>query len=107
MNNKVTEKLVPFEESEKALALLAEGKAITVEFVFDDDGPYKDYKEYYYDLLGYSLDAELCLATVLSEIGNMPGHYVVVGNGKIACGLHGDLFYVDTEELEDLEDIIG
>jgi len=89
-------KLIPFEESEKALALLAEGKAITVEFVLDEDGPYKDYVDYYYDILGYKRGEKLYLATILSEIGNMPEHYVVVGNGKIVSGLHGDLFHQRT-----------
>ena len=107
MSFKTTEKLIPFEESEEALAILADGKALAVRFVFDDDGPYKDYKDYYYDILGYEQGQELYLATILSEIGNMPEHYVVVGNGKIVSGLHGDLFYIDTEELKDLEDIIG
>ncbi len=100
-------KLIPFEESEKALAILESGKAITVEFVFDENGPYKDYVDYYYDILGYKQGQDLYIATILSEIGNMPGHYVVVGNGKIVCGLHGDLFHVDVDELKDLEDIIG
>lgn len=99
-------KLISFEESEKAMSLLAAGKALTVEFVFDDNGPYKDYKDYYYDLLGYSQDPQNKaprIATILSEIGNMPEHYVVVGqNGKVISGLHGDLFHIDVDELEDL-----
>jgi len=96
--------LVPFEKCPEAVAILSSGKALSVEFVFDDNGFYKGYKKYYYDKLGYSLDATLCLATIISEIGNMPGHYVVVGpNGKLISGLHGDLFQVDTEELEDIK----
>lgn len=97
--------LVPFEESEKAMSLLGEGKALTTFFVFDDNGPYKDYKDYYYNILGYNQDDEFHIATIITEIGNMPGHFVVVGgNGKTISGLHGDLFHVDIEELKDLED---
>lgn len=102
--------LIPFEESPEAMAILNSGKSLTVHFVFDDNGPYKGYKDYYYELLGYKYDERInpafYLATILSEIGNMPGHYVVLGSGKIASGLHGDLFHVDVEELEDLKDII-
>jgi len=100
-------KLIPFEESPEAMALLKSGKALTTFFVFDDDGPYKDYKDYYFDILGYEEDVGFHLATIIAEIGNMPGHFVVVGgNGKTISGLHGDLFHVDVEELKDLEDII-
>jgi len=98
--------LVPFEQCEEAIAILSSGKALSVQFVFDEDGPYKGYKEYYYDILGYDINSasNLFIATILSEIGNMPGHYVVVGaNGKTITGLHGDLFQVDTEELEDIK----
>jgi hypothetical protein len=32
----------------------------------------------------------------------MPGQYVVVGkNNQIACGLHGDIFYVEEEEADE------
>ena len=100
-------KLIPFEGSEKAMELLHSGKALTTFFVFDDDGPYKDYKEYYYEILGYEIDSSsFYIATILAEIGNMPRHYVVLGNGKTVSGLHGDLFHVDVEELEDLRDVI-
>lgn len=93
--------LIPFEDSSEAIAVLSSGKALIVEFVFDDDGPYKKYKDYYFDLLGYDQKSDaIYSATILSEIGNMPGHYMVVGgNGKVICGLHGDLFHVDLDEL--------
>ncbi len=95
--------LIPFEECPEAIAILSSGKALSVQFVFDDDGPYKGYKDYYFDILGYDKNQELHIATIIAEIGNMPGHYVVVGNqGKTVCGLHGDLFHVDTEDLDDL-----
>jgi len=103
--------LVPFDECEEALAMLESGKAVSVRFVWDGNGPYKDYVDYYYDILGFTQGEgpdELHIATILSEIGNMPGHYVVVGaKGQIVSGLHGDMFYVDMEEWKDLEDIIG
>ena len=95
--------LVPFEECQEALDILSSGKALSVRFVWDSDGPYKDYKDYYYDLLGYTQGEgpdELHFAAIISEIGNMPGHYVVAGAHRIATGLHGDLFYVDLDELE-------
>lgn len=98
--------LIPFEECPEALAILSEGKALSVQFVWDDNGPYKDYKDYYYDLLGFTQGEgpdELHCAVILSEIGNMPGHYIVAGAHKIASGLHGDLFYVDTEDLDLVE----
>ena len=96
---------IPFEQSEKALAILAEGKALAVEFIFDDTNlALADYKDSYYDQLGYKNDPRMkdipLTATILSEIGNMPGHYVVAaGAGKIICGLHGDFFYVDEDDL--------
>lgn len=100
--------LIPFEECEQAMDMLNAGKALTTLFVFDDDGPYKDYKDYYYDILGYEQEGhDYYIATVITEIGNMPGHYVVVGgNGKTVSGLHGDLFHIDLDELEDLKDIL-
>lgn len=97
--------LVPFEECQEALDILSSGKALSVRFVWDDNGPYKDYKDYYYELLGFSQGEgpdELHCAAIIAEIGNMPGHYVVAGAHKIATGLHGDMFYVDTEELDDI-----
>ena len=105
-------KLVPFEESPEAMDILNNGKALTVHFVFDPDGPYKGYEDYYYELLGFTIPTDrnfpgLFIATIICEIGNMPQHYAVVGqNGKTITGLHGDLFHVDVEELEDLKDII-
>ena len=97
--------LIPFEKCDEAVAILNDGKALATFFIFDDNGPYKDYKDYYYDLLGFSQGEkpnELHCATILSEIGNMPGHYVVAGAHKIANGLHGDMFYVDLDDFEDL-----
>lgn len=95
--------LIPFEECAEAMDILNSGKSLTTFFVFDDNGPYKDYKDYYYDILGYDQgedEDELHVATILSEIGNMPGHYVVVGaRGKTVSGLHGDMFYIDLEDL--------
>ena len=100
----IMKNLIPFEKSEKALAILNDGKALSTYFIFDDNGPYKEYKEYYYKLVGFDQNEdpdELHLATIIAEIGNMPEHYVVVGaKGKIVSGLHGDMFYIDTEELE-------
>lgn len=38
--------------------------------------------------------------TILGEISNMLGHYVVVNaDGKIISGLHSDLFYVEKDSL--------
>lgn len=103
--------LILFEDCPEAMDILNSGKSLTTFFIFDKNGPYKDYEDYYYDILGYTIpkegDNELHIATVLSEIGNMPGHFVVVGaHHKVVTGLHGDMFYVDLEEMEDLEEII-
>ena len=99
--------LIPFEECQEALDILSSGKALSVHFVWDDNGPYKDYKDYYYDVLGFSQGEgpnDLHIAVILSEIGNQPHHYIVIGAaGKIVAGLHGDLFYVDTDDLDLVE----
>ena len=102
--------LIPFEQCPEAMDILNSGKALTVHFVFDDNGPYKGYKDYYYDLLGFKFDERInpafYLATILCEIGNMPGHYVVLGGGgKVVSGLHGDLFHVDLEDMDILKEI--
>lgn len=39
--------------------------------------------------------------TIMGEITNMRGHYLVVGqNGKVISGLHSDLFWVVTDSFE-------
>lgn len=93
-------KKVPFEECEAALDCLKNGQAIAVEINLE--GFEKYYRDCYLRQLGY--DPELKrkytpTATVLQEIGNMPGHYVVIGHNEIVCGLHGDIFYVDPEDF--------
>ena len=39
--------------------------------------------------------------TILGELFNMPGHYVVVGNNKVISGLHSDIFYIERDEFEE------
>jgi len=95
---KIPKNFVPFEEHEPSMRLLNEGKALSVIMMFDDlEEPRQ--KKNYMGMLGFEKESNVMFCTILSEIGNMLGHYVVVGNhGKMVCGLHGDIFYVEVED---------
>ena len=86
---------IPFEESPEAMHLLRSGFSLSVRVMIDRE--YEDrHRKNYLKMLGYDKELNYMTATILSEIGNMPGHYVVVGNqGSIVTGLHGDIFFVD------------
>lgn len=87
---------------------LHRGQAINVSVTKDSmlaDGYNPDYAEeafmYLKKLFGINLSTTKLYITVLSEIANMPSHYVVVVNGTIFTGVHGTGFYV--EDLEDFD----
>lgn len=89
--------LVPLCKHDRALNALRKG--ISVSVICDADDYDKHYRDNYYRMLGFSLKTKTKSCTILSEIGNMPNHYVVVGaGGRIVDGLHGDIFYIDTED---------
>lgn len=94
-------KLVPLLEHKASVEALSKGIAVSV---FVDVSDYeKQYADNYLRLLGYDPDKKWAYtsATLLSEISNMRGHYVVVGAGGVVVpGLHGDIFYVDIEDEE-------
>lgn len=89
--------LVPLCKHDRALNALRKG--ISVSVICDADDYDKHYRDNYYRMLGFSLKTKTKSCTILSEIGNMPNHFVVVGaGGRIVDGLHSDIFYVDTED---------
>lgn len=87
---------IPFLDS-KFVKLASKGVAVRV--YLNADAYENHYRNQYYRMLGFDGTEEVKICTILSEIANMPGHYVVVGKlGKIVDGLHGDIFTVDLEE---------
>lgn len=85
--------LIPFDESVYSKDV-SYGRAVQVYFESSEDD------EHICELLGFSpKDRYLKPCVILSEIINMPGHYVVLGkNDKLVSGIHGNVFYVDIEE---------
>ena len=92
-------KLVPFSECPEAVEAAKKGIAVSVTLDASDYEPH--HRNNYYMMLGFNGDEHLKICTILSEIMNMPHHYVVLGkNGNFVPGLHDDIFYVDLEDLE-------
>lgn len=93
-------KLKPFEDQPDLLDAASKGIAVQVIVNADD---YEDhYRKNYYNMLGFSGKEKYKYCTILSEIANMPGHYVVVGKqNQIVAGLHGDIFYTEIEEPDE------
>lgn len=89
--------LVSLSEHDRALRALRQGIAVSV--ICDADDYDAHHRDNYYRMLGFSPKSKTKICTILSELGNMPNHYVVVGaGGRMVCGLHSDIFYVDTED---------
>jgi hypothetical protein len=101
--------LVPFESIPELLEAAANGIAVSV--ILDTDSYEKQYAVNYHTQLGWTQDVKIHpdvikFCTILSEIKNMPGHYVVAGrHGQIVAGLHGDIFMVDKDEFDDAEEL--
>lgn len=90
-------KLLPFSTQQHLVDAAASGIAVSVYVNADDFEP--QHRNHYYKILGFSGDEKYKVCTILSEVVNMPGHYVVVGkHGQIVCGLHDDIFYVEDED---------
>lgn len=93
-------KLIPFEEQKKLVKAAKKGVAVSVFLNVDDLEPRM--QRNYYAMLGFNGNETWKTCTILSEITNMLGHYVVVGkNNQIVCGLHGDIFYIEDEEADE------
>lgn len=93
-------KLKPFEEFPPMVHKAQNGIAVRVVLDVEDMEP--QHQKHYYAMLGFTGKEKWKFCTILSEIANMPGHYVVVGkNNQIAAGLHGDIFYIDLEDICD------
>jgi hypothetical protein len=89
--------LVPLCKHERALSALRKGIAVSV--ICDADDYDAHYRDNYYRMLGFSVKTKTKTCTILSEVANMPNHYVVVGaGGRMVCGLHSDIFYIDVED---------
>ena len=94
-------KLIPFESQPDLVEAVKNG--IAVQVILKVDQQYeKSHRDHYHNCLGFDGSEHWKFCTILSEIKNMPGHYVVVGSGnKIVSGLHGDIFYIDEEDKDD------
>jgi hypothetical protein len=93
-------KLLPFESQAELVEAANKGVAVSVILNVEDFEPH--FQRNYLAMLGFHGKEKHKICTILSEIANMPGHYVVVGkNNQIACGLHGDIFYVEEEEADE------
>ena len=93
-------KLLPFENQKELVKAASKGIAVSVFLNVDDYEP-RDQRNYL-TMLGFTGKEKWKSCTILSEIVNMPGHYVVVGrNNQIVCGLHGDIFYIEDEANEE------
>ena len=92
-------KLLPFKKQIELVEAASNGIAVSV-FLYVED--YEEhYQKNYLAMLGFDGDEKWKICTILSEIKNMPWHYVVIGkNNQIVCGLHGDIFYIEDEEAE-------
>ena len=92
-------KLKPFEDIPEFVEKAKNGIAVQVILNVDDFDA--QYQKNYYAMLGFTGREKMKFCTILSEIANMPGHYVVIGrNNQIVSGLHGDIFYIDFEDLD-------
>jgi len=96
-------KLLPFLDQEDLVE--AASKGIAVQVLLDVDDFYKHNEGHHADnylrMLGFTGKEKYKFCTILSEIANMPGHYVVIGKqNQIAAGLHGDIFYTEEEEAD-------
>jgi len=93
-------KLLPFEEQIELVEAASNGIAVSV-FLYVEDYE-EQYQRNYLAMLGFNGKEKWKICTILSEIKNMPGHYVVVGkNNQIVSGLHGDIFYIEDEEADE------
>jgi hypothetical protein len=92
-------KLLPFDDQLELVEAAANGIAVSVFLNVDDYEA--QYQKNYFAMLGFNGKEKWKTCTILSEIKNMPGHYVAVGkNNQIVCGLHGDIFYIEDEEAD-------
>lgn len=93
-------KLLPFENQEELVEAASKGIAVSVYLNVDDFEA--QYQKNYLSMLGFTGREKYKICTILSEIINMPGHYVVIGrDNTMVCGLHGDIFYVEDEDDEE------
>jgi len=93
-------KLIPFEDCEQLVEKAHNGIAVRV--LLDVSDFESHHQKNYLTMLGFTGREKLKFCTILSEIANMPGHYVVIGKqNQIVSGLHGDIFYIEEEEADE------
>jgi len=93
--------MIPMDDHTNALKAARHG--IPFRVILDVEDFYKhgedNHADNYLRMLGFKREDKYKFCTILGELANMQGHYVVVGNnGCIVSGLHGDIFYVDDED---------
>lgn len=97
-------KLIPFDDVPAMVEKAKNG--IAVQVIVNADDYEAHFRDNYYRMLGFTGKEKFKFCTILSEIANMPGHYVVIGNNsQIVPGLHSDIFYIDYEDIEDWEEV--
>jgi hypothetical protein len=93
-------KLIPFKNCPKLMAKVEQG--IAVQVLLDVSDFESHYQKSYLAMLGFTGKERYKFCTILSEIANMPGHYVVIGKqNQIAAGIHSDIFYLEDVELDE------
>jgi ribulose bisphosphate carboxylase small subunit len=93
-------KLLAFETQQELVD--AASKGIAVSEILNVEDFEAQYQKNYLAMLGFNGREKYKICTILSEIHNMPGHYVVIGkNNQIVSGLHGDIFYIEDEEEDE------
>jgi hypothetical protein len=93
-------KLLAFETQQELVDAASKGIAVQVILNVDDFEPH--HQKNYLTSLGFTGKEKYKFCTILSEIHNMPGHYVVVGkHNQVVCGLHSDIFYIEDEEEDE------
>lgn len=90
-------KLLPFLDQDDLVDSASKGIAVRV--LLDVSDFESHFQKNYLAMLGFTGREKYKFCTILSELANMPGHYVVIGKqNQIAAGLHGDIFYIEDEE---------
>lgn len=97
---------VPVSQSKAHMEAIEQGKPVNV--ILDVSDFEKNHANNYLHMLGFvdkngrPTAGDYMVCTILGEIFNMKGHYVVVGNhGEIVSGLHSDIFYIEKEDYEE------
>lgn len=94
--------LIPFESCPDLINAASNG--IAVSFILNVDDYELEYQANYYELLEYKSYEKWKSYTILSDIVNMPGHYLMLGkSNRLVSELHEGMIYIDKKD-QDLHD---